>query len=119
MDSRRWDTLVPLARGLDLARTSLGIYNQVRVSDFEIFTSNPSRTRVSHLLEAELLRDYFPMQNVLKISPRISSMSVLPMISPMESRDERRSMAANSGDSVAAILVRALVRSFLALSRQC
>src|SRR5262249_14125922 len=44
-------------------------------------------------------RVYLPIQNVLKILPRISSLSALPTTSPTPSSPPRNSPATNSGDS--------------------
>jgi len=45
---------------------------------------------------------YFPMQKVLKILPRISSLSALPTTPPTASSAPRSSSAMNSGDSAPA-----------------
>ena len=42
---------------------------------------------------------YFPMQNLLNILPRMSSVVTSPVISPRESRAALSSMARNSGES--------------------
>ena len=48
---------------------------------------------VPHLSGDSHARSYFPMQKVLKIVPRMSSISAFPAISPMASMAERNSTA--------------------------
>ena len=61
---------------------------------------------------------YFPIQNLLKILPSISSVVTSPVISPRDSNAIRVSSAKNSGDSPASIALRKDFRLSIDLSRE-
>ena len=60
---------------------------------------------------------YLPIQNLLKILPKMSSVVTSPVISPRESRATLRSSAKYSGDSLASIALRKDLRLSIDLSR--